>query len=297
MAVNQHFASIAHALEWAVNRLRQQGIESPRLDAEVLLAHSISSDRVSIYRDASAALDKDCQAQFRNYIARRAGREPVAYITGIKEFRSLAFRISSDVLIPRPETETIIDVMIQLHYKLMKKKTPLRILEVGTGSGIIAVSLAKELDDIWISATDIASGIVEIARANAQLNRLDHKICFLVGDLLKPLISRDEANQFDCILSNPPYLSDEEWNNAPPEIKTYEPERALRSGADGLSFYRDIVPEAGRLLRKNGYLLLEIGQGQAAPVSHLIGETGIFGPVSKAADLSGIARVIMAQKH
>jgi len=238
MAVNQHFASIAHALEWAVNRLRQQGIESPRLDAEVLLAHSISSDRVSIYRDASAALDKDCQAQFRNYIARRAGREPVAYITGIKEFRSLAFRISSDVLIPRPETETIIDVMIQLHYKLMKKKTPLRILEVGTGSGIIAVSLAKELDDIWISATDIASGIVEIARANAQLNRLDHKICFLVGDLLKPLISRDEANQFDCILSNPPYIIRSEIGSLAREVRDYEPIIALDGGEDGCHIRR-----------------------------------------------------------
>lgn len=295
--MNQHCTSIAHELEWAVSRLRQQGIETSRLDAEVLLAHAMGSDRVSLYRNTTVALENDCRERFRNYIARRAWREPVAYITGMKEFRSLAFRISSDVLIPRPETETIIDVMLQLYGTVRKKKTPLRLLEVGTGSGIIAVSLAKELESIWISASDIASSIIEIARTNAQLNRLDHKICFLVGDLFKPLTSREEAHQFDYIISNPPYLSDEEWNRAQPEIKSYEPERALRAGTDGLSFYRDIIPEAGRLLRKKGYLLLEIGQGQAMPLSHLIAATGIFESVFTAKDLSGIERVIMAQKR
>jgi release factor glutamine methyltransferase len=296
--VKHQVDSIASSLEWAVNRLRQQGIENPRLDAEVLLAFSMNADRANIYRDAGAAIEKGCRERFRYYIARRVEREPVAYITGIKEFRSLAFRVSSDVLIPRPETETIIDVMLQVHHAMLKNmKSPLRVLEVGTGSGIIAVSLAKEIDKIWISATDYSASIVAVARSNAQLNRLDHKICFLVGDLLNPLKSRDEADQFDCILSNPPYLSDEEWNSAQPEIKRYEPERALRSGPDGLSFYRDLVPETGRLLRKNGFVLFEIGRGQAVPVAHLIEQTGLFGPVSTAADLSGIKRVIMAQKR
>lgn len=295
--MNQQCTSIAHELEWAVNRLRQQGIETSRLDAEVLLAHAMGSDRVSLYRNTTAGLENVCREQFRNYIERRAGREPVAYITGMKEFRSLTFRISSEVLIPRPETETIIDVMLQLYGTLRIKKTPLRLLEVGTGSGIIAVSLANELDSIWISATDIASSIIAIARANAQLNRLDHKICFIVGDLFRPLTIREETHQFDCILSNPPYLSDEEWNRAQPEIKKYEPEMALRAGPDGLSLYRALVPDAGRFLRKKGYLLLEIGQGQAGPLSHFIAATGIFESISTATDLSGIERVLIAQKR
>lgn len=170
-------------------------------------------------------------------------------------------------------------------------------LDVGTGSGIIAISLASELDSVWIAASDCTSSIVEIARTNAQFNRQDHKISFVVADLLKPLTSSDESKQFDYIISNPPYLSDAEWQNAQPEIKNYEPEKALRSGPDGLSCYRQLIPDAGRLLRKKGYLLLEIGQGQAAAVSCLIKDSGIFCPVGIATDLSGAHRVVMAQKR
>jgi release factor glutamine methyltransferase len=250
-----------------------------------------------MYRDASAQLAKEIQERFREYIARRAGREPVAYITGTKEFRSLAFSVSPAVLIPRPETETIIDVMLHAYGTRRHMTTPLRLLDVGTGSGNIAVSLATELDRLWICATDCSSDSVAIARANAQVHRCHHRISFLVADMLTTLTSREPAHQFDYILSNPPYLSDEEWNTAQPEIKRFEPERALRAGPDGLTFYRRLVTDAGRLLRTNGFLLLEVGMGQAAPVSQLVGETGLFGPVSTAADLGGIERVVMAQKR
>jgi release factor glutamine methyltransferase len=295
--VHESFSTIAQALAWAVGRLRQQGIDNPRLDAEILLAHCMNGDRVRLYRDAQSPLAKECRERFLDAIARRAGREPVAYITGIKEFRSCSFRVSPHVLIPRPETETIIEVMLQLHATIRKRHQGLRLLEVGTGSGIIAVSLAQELADVWICATDCDPIIVEIARANAHINRVDHKIAFLAGNLLNCVRCRDGAAAFDCILSNPPYLSDDEWNMAQPEIRYFEPERALRSGPDGLSFYRLLVPEAGRLLRKNGHLLLEIGRGQSAAVARLMGETGLFGPVATAKDLSGTERVIMAQRQ
>jgi release factor glutamine methyltransferase len=294
--VNEIVPTIAQALAWAVGQLSQQGIDTPRLDAEVLLAHCMNGDRVSIYREAQSPLAKEYRERFLDAIARRAAREPVAYITGIKEFRSHAFRVSPHVLIPRPETETIIEVMLQLHATIRKRHHALRLLEVGTGSGIIAVSLAQEFDDAWICATDYEPSIVAIARANAQVNRVDHKISFLAGNLLNCLRCRDDAGAFDCILSNPPYLSDDEWDKAQPEIRNFEPERALRSGPDGLSCYRFLIPEAGRLLRKNGYMLLEIGRGQSAPVARLMGETGLFGPVATAKDLSGTERVIMAQR-
>jgi release factor glutamine methyltransferase len=250
-----------------------------------------------MYRDAKSPLAQECRNRFLDFIARRANREPVAYITGMKEFRSREFRVSPHVLIPRPDTETIIEVMLHAYAAIRKGHHGLRLLEVGTGSGIIAVSLAQELADAWICATDCEPNILEIARANAQLHRVDHKISFLAGNLLHCVRCRDDAGAFDCILSNPPYLSDDEWNQAQPEIRKYEPERALRSGPDGLSFYRLLVPEAGRLLRKNGYLLLEIGRGQSAAVARLMGETGLFGPAATAKDLSGTERVIMAQRH
>jgi release factor glutamine methyltransferase len=295
--VHESFSTIAQALAWAVGRLGQQGIDNPRLDAEVLLAHCMNGDRVSVYRDATLPLAQECRNRFLDYIARRENREPVAYITGLKEFRSREFKVSPHVLIPRPETETIIEVVLHAYGTIRKRDHGLRLLEVGTGSGIIAVSLAQELADTWICATDCELNILEIARANAQLHRVDHKIAFLAGNLLNCVRCRNGAAAFDFILSNPPYLSDDEWTKAQPEIRNFEPERALRSGPDGLSFYRLLVPEAGRLLRKNGYMLLEIGRGQSAAVARLMGETGLFGPVATAQDLSGTERVIMAQRQ
>jgi release factor glutamine methyltransferase len=297
MRVTDVLPTIGKALEWAARRLSQQGIENPRLDAEVLLAHCMNADRASLYRDVKSPLAKGCQERFLEYITRRAGREPVAYITGLKEFRSRTFSVSPHVLIPRPETETIIEVVLHLYGSTRRQTRCLRFLEMGTGSGIIAVSLAGEFDSAWICATDCAPTIVEVARANAQLNRVDHRISFLTGHMLDSLISRDDINPFDCIISNPPYLSDDEWKRAQPEIGKFEPERALQAGPDGLSCYRQLVPETGRLLRQHGYVLLEIGFGQSAPVARLIEETGIFRPVATAKDLGGTERVIIAQKR
>lgn len=295
--MNDPLSSISDALQWAAGELRHTGIESPRLDAEVLLAHCMNTDRVTLYRDAAGTLERDCRERFHQAISRRAGHEPVAYITGNKEFRSLPFRISPDVLIPRPETETIVDAVITVYDELRSEHDCPRIADVGTGSGVIAVSLAKEIDGIRVMASDCTARIVELARTNARLNRIDDKICFLVADKLTSFVSHDQSERFDCILSNPPYLADQEWNEAQPEIREYEPEAALRAGPDGLSFYRDIIPDAGRLLRKGGYLLFEVGRGQDASVAKLIGQSALFEPVSKEVDLSGIARVVKAKKR
>jgi release factor glutamine methyltransferase len=221
----------------------------------------------------------------------------VACIIGTKEFRSLVFRVSPDVLIPRPETETMVDAVMAVFGELRRGNDCPRIADVGTGSGAIAVSLAKEIDSIRVMASDCSVRIVELARTNARLNGIDHKICFLVADKLTSLAINEQSEHFDCILSNPPYLADQEWNEAQPEIRDYEPEVALRAGHDGLSFYRDIIPDAGRLLRKGGYLLFEVGQGQGASVGKLIAQTELFEPVSKEVDLSGTARVVKAKKR
>ena len=285
------------ALQWAAFELKQKGVESPRLDAEILLAYCLNTERASLYRDASRGLEKAPLEHFQHCIARRAKREPVAYITGVKEFRSMAFKITRDVLIPRPETETMVDEVIKESLELRIRNDALRILEVGTGSGIIAVSLAKEINCLRVIAADCTYAIISLARANAQLQRVDHKILFFVGELCESLKVRDASQLFDVILCNPPYLSDIEWQQAQPEIRDYEPERALRAGPDGLALYRALLPAAGHLLRNGGSIMLEIGQGQAVSISRLIDQTALFHPVATVNDLAGIKRLIKAQKR
>ena len=295
--MNNTCVSIMQALQWAACELKQSGVESPRLDAEILLGYCLNTDRASLYRDASLDLEKGSLEHFRHCIARRAKREPVAYITGVKEFRSMSFKITRDVLIPRPETETMVDEVIKESRKLRIRNDSLRILEVGTGSGIVAVSLAKEINCLRVIAGDCTYGIISLARANAQLQKVAHKIVFFVGELCECLKVRDASQLFEVMLCNPPYLSDSEWQQAQPEIRNYEPERALRAGPDGLAWYRAPLPAAGHLLQSGGSIMLEIGQGQAASVSRIIDQTALFHPVATVNDLAGVTRLIKAQKR
>lgn len=285
---------IGEACRWGMDRLKHSGVDTPELDAEVLLMHSLKMDRHELYRLSGDFINTDERDLYKQCIKRRSMREPVAYITGHKEFRSLDFQVTHDVLIPRPETETLVDETITECTQKKDKRNVIRILELGTGSGVVAVSLAKEINPIALIATDISLDILKIARDNAHLHQVNPHISFVVGRYLEAI--RDEANRFDCIVSNPPYISKSDWEDAQPEIRDHEPMDSLYGGADGLDFYRAIIPDAPLLLNEDGWLILEVGMGQADLISGMIKETGNYTRVVMIQDLSGINRVVKAQK-
>jgi release factor glutamine methyltransferase len=295
--VDRNKTSIVQALQWATRTIQQNGIGNPRLDAEVLLTYCTNRTREDLYANSSHFLaDKDWEKYIR-CIERRAQREPVAYITGQKEFRRLTFGITRDVLIPRPETETLFEDLLDKCTLLNRDKAHLNILELGTGSGIIAISLAQEITNATIVATDITFEIISLARENARIHGFEDAINFFVGDCAHALKSGNSEHCFDCIVFNPPYLSDTEWQLVQPEILNYEPCHALCGGSDGLDFYRNLIPAVDSLLCAGGYLLLEIGAGQAVSVTDMIQQTRAYSDISVLQDLAGLDRVVSARKE
>ena len=292
--MNKQISTVSSALKWGFEQLEKSNADTPRLDAEVLLAYCINTDRTNLYAINDKELDEISWQRYAQCIQRRVRREPVAYITGEKEFYSLAFKVTSDVLIPRPETETLVEESLKVCMSMREKRSALNILELGTGSGIIAVILAKRLDTSYIIATDISLKIVEVARNNAKLHKVKRKINFLVSRSLETL--KEKREYFDLIVSNPPYLSASDWEKVQPEIKEYEPTDALLAGEDGLDFYRKITFGADGMLAHDGWLMLEVGMGQKDAVSRLIKKTGKFKRLEVVNDLSGIPRVVKAQK-
>jgi release factor glutamine methyltransferase len=228
-------------------------------------------------------------------IQRRISGEPLQYILGRQEFWSIDFKVDPRVLIPRPETELLVEQSLLILSENSFKRIP-SVLEIGTGSGAIAIALAKEVRNIFLVATDISREALGLAKENAKSAGVRHQIKFVNGDLFGPLRSSKEEGPFDMILSNPPYIHHLEIQALAREVRDYEPVIALDGGEDGLEFYRRIIPEAPFYLREGGWLLLEVGQGQGPLISKLIEEEGDFLKPECIPDLSGIERVIKAQK-
>jgi len=285
---------IKNALRWGVDYLKDSGVDCPKLDAEVLLMHSLNIDRTKLYLLSDKILNSKGREIYKGCVERRSKREPVAYITGHKEFMSLDFKLTKAVLIPRPETEILVEETLKECAERKDRKSLIRILELGTGSGIIAVSLAKAIKQIILVATDISLEIIKVAVENAHLHKVNDKITFFLGRHLKGI--KQKENQFDFIVSNPPYLSKSDWERAQPEIREHEPPDSLLGGEDGMDFYRTIIPDTSNLLSENGFLLLEVGIGQAEIVSDIIKKTASYSRVKLIKDLSGIKRVVKALK-
>jgi release factor glutamine methyltransferase len=226
--------------------------------------------------------------QYIALLEKRFKGEPIQYILGEAEFYRLPFRVTPDVLIPRPETEHVVEKVLEL----AKSYASLRIVDVGTGSGAIAVTLAHELTDAVVTATDFSAGALSVARENAARNGEAVRIRFVEGDLLEPVAQE----QFDIVVSNPPYVPEADRESLAVEVRDYEPGQALFAGADGLDVYRRLIPQAFAALVRGGYLVLEIGQGQEPPVGALLGEAG-FEKIEFTADLQGIPRVACAQRQ
>ena len=282
------------ALDQAASALSRAGIESARLDAEVLLADALGVTRDRLYPDYDAPLTADRHERFCSLVGRRCRREPVAYLTGRREFWSLDFLVTPAVLVPRPETELLVETAVGLIGETPTLDLGFRILELGTGSGAIAVSLAREKPAAEIWATDISPAALEVARANASRHAVADKIHFCAGDLFEAVSDRREF--FSMIVSNPPYVPSDEFDRLPRDVRDFEPRIALDGGSDGLDFYRRIV-RAGRLyLASSGLVLFEIGEDMADEVVRLFADAGCYTLARVYQDYSGRDRVVSARK-
>jgi len=290
-------ASVGDALRSATQWLRASGSRSPRLDAELLLATALGVDRAELFRTPERVLSGSEERRFDGYLVRRQAREPVAYIRGHRAFRALELEVTPAVLIPRPETETLVDVALEAlaavpgdaaaprHYE------PLA-LDVGTGSGCIALALAAENPFVRLVAVDVSEAAVEVARRNAARLGLGGRVDVRRGDLLADLPPRA---RFDLIVSNPPYIPEAEYRTLEPNVRDYEPRLALHGGEDGLDVYRRLIPAAAARLRPGGVLAVEVGTGQATAVRALFAAPAVFETASERADLAGIPRVVFAR--
>lgn len=280
--------TVRRILEWTTAHLSKHGSESPRLDAEILLAHSRKCKRIELYTRFDEVLTEEQRGTMRELVQRRAKAEPVAYLVGHREFYGLPFRVTADVLIPRPDTETLVMELLSL----AKSVESPRILDVGTGSGCIAVAIAANLKSAQLTAIDLSQAALNIAKENAEANKVSDQITFLEGDGYTPLPG--EA-QFDFIVSNPPYVAEGELDQLQPDVRLHEPKLALVSGSDGLDLARKLIQEAPQHLVKGGGLLLEISPEQAETVQDLMQADGRYGNVRILKDLSGLPRVAAAQ--
>lgn len=281
------FSSINDLLAHATKILRSGGIESARLDAEVLLAFVLNKTRTGLYIDSCHSVNKEDTNKYLHLVQRRASGEPIAYLTGEKEFMSLLFKVNQDVLIPRPETEMIVEEALEIK--------PLSVIDVGTGSGAIAVSIAYYLPGCKVAAVDISPEALSIARFNAQRHGVNDRINFYQGDLLKPIINIAPAINYDLITANLPYIPSFEMDKLPLDVKKYEPALALDGGQDGLKYYYELCSNALKVLAPGGILLLEIGYDQGTKLAKYLSSLGFAG-VKVLKDLAGLDRIVKANR-
>jgi len=285
--------NIIKLLQWTTTYFKSNGIDSPRATAEILLAHTLGLKRIDLYLRHDQPLNRIELDLFKSLIKKRTDREPVAYIVGGKEFWSIELEVSRDVLIPRPETECLVEEALSV---LKKKYTcnPKRILDMGTGSGAVILAIASQKPGHLYFASDISIKAAGIAAKNAKRLSYDNEISFFCGNWFLPL--REKDNFFDIIISNPPYIRTNDIGNLQPEINRFEPIEALDGGEDGLEHIRHIIEHAHQFLNNEGYLLLEIGHDQKDPVEKIINQTGNYKLVCFRKDYSGFDRVVCATK-
>lgn len=281
------------ALQQGAARLFAAGVDSAELDAEVLLRHVLELAQGALYLRLKDRLSSGDQEQFQKLLERRAAREPLAYITGNKEFWSLDFIVTPAVLIPRPETELLVDLALDCARELPSRQR-IKILDIGTGSGAIAVSLAKHVPESEVWAVDISAASLRVAEANAKRHNVAERIRFLQGDLLDAM---DQIGAtFDLILSNPPYVRSAELAGLAPEIRDWEPRTALDGGADGLDYSRRLIGAAPSHFNEGGRMLLEIGSDAAEAVVDLFARAGCYEPARVHRDYAGRDRAVAAVK-
>jgi release factor glutamine methyltransferase len=271
-------------------------------EAEILFSEVLNCKRLSLYFNKDTKLGRDAGFFIARALKKRISGEPLEYILGKAEFMGLEFKVDKNVLIPRPETEILVEAILKIDTN-QDTKTPrhqdTRILDIGTGSGCIAISLAKFLPQAQITATDISDKALKVAQENANLNKVADKIKFIQSDLFEsfcsvPRTSHFVLNYFDLVISNPPYVASEDIDNLEPEVKC-QPRVALEAGADGLDFYRRIIVQAPDYLTSGGLLAMEMGYNQKEKIENILQESGNFNIIEIIKDYSNIDRVIIAR--
>ncbi len=283
--------TVGRLLHWTTDYLKRHGAESPRLDAEVLLAQARGCRRIDLYTAFEDLPGEPVRAAFREMVRRRAEGMPVAYLVEHREFYSLEFRVTPDVLIPRPETETLVLTLIELARQ--RPAGPLAICDVGTGSGAIAVAAAKHLPASRVTAIDISPAALDVARSNAERHGVADRIEFVAGDLMSPLAPDQE---FDFVASNPPYVKESEFASLSPDVRNYEPRLALVAGVEGTEIARRLAPQAAEHLVPGGYLLMEVSPATHDAVLALLAADDRFEPASTARDINRLPRVVQARR-
>jgi release factor glutamine methyltransferase len=273
--------SVREALAAAADALAAAGIDDARLDAEVLLGHTTGWDRAQLAAHPDSELPAGAARRFGEAVRRRLRREPVAYIVGVRAFRNIELAVDPRVLVPRPETELLVELALELG--------PRTVLDIGTGSGAVALAIADELPGCEVTATDTSTGALEVARANAERLGLAARVRLEEGTL------PSGTEGFDLVVANLPYVSEADWPGLMPEVADWEPREALLAGPDGLDAIRSVLPGCAQLLRRSaserGILALEVGEGQAEAVAALLAEAGAGG-IETRRDLAGISRIV-----
>jgi release factor glutamine methyltransferase len=285
--------TIGKLLQWTSDYLKQHGSESPRLEAEVLLAHARGCKRVDLYTSFGEPADETLRTKFRALVKRRAEGVPFAYLVGKREFYSLDFRVTPDVLIPRPETEFLVIALLDLIKAMPAGSEAIRIADVGTGSGIIALSVAKHAPRVRATAIDVNPAALAIAQENAEQLGVSERVVFVESDLFAALPAE---RTFDFIASNPPYITTEEFAALSPEVRNHEPQLALVAGANGTSVIERLLPQAAERLRPGGTLLLEISPMLQQRVESLVAADARWELAPTTRDLAGHARVVRARR-
>ena len=282
--------TVLEALNGASDYLQNKGIKSARLNSELLLAHILNCKRLELYLSFDRPLQKSETDSYRELLKRRSTFEPLQYIISKVEFYGLEFEVNSSVLIPRPETELLVEAVIES----VKKDERISILDIGSGSGNIAVALAKNIPSSKVIGLDISEKAVETSIRNAKLNGVENQVMFIQKNILNGIDV--PQSDFDVVVSNPPYVSINDFNNLDPELRLYEPKIALTDESDGLSFYNKITVLSRSLLKENGKIFFEIGAGQSEAVKSILLENNFTNIIIKK-DYSEIERIISGEKN
>ncbi len=285
--------TIQKLLNWITEYFTGKGIDSPRLSAELLLSHVLDLKRIELYTHFDTLADKEQLDKIHDLVRRAGQNEPIAYLIGKTEFYSLDISVNSACLIPRPETELLVERAIEF---LRLRSGTQFVLDLCTGSGCIAVAIAKNFQPTQIIATDISDTALKVALKNIEKYRLNDRIKLLCGDLFDPVVPQLDAEKFDLIVCNPPYVSSSEFESLEKNVRDYEPHVALFAGDDGLNIYRRITEKTFDFLKPDGLLLMEIGYGQGKPVKALLEGAGCFAEIKIEKDFHNNDRIALAKR-